>query len=432
MWPRSYWSITGTFRAAEGPFDAQLTRWQGQEPTLTTPDEAAAVVAALRDTAFGLQHVTPKKRARKPPPPFTTSTLQQAASSHLKLAPDATMRLAQTLYEAGLITYLRTDSPAVAPEGVTMAHATITAAYGPDYVGQHTYGATGNAQQGHECIRPTDTATTPDGARLALGTDKQQAADLYALIYDRFLASQMARAVYLQVTASVVGGEAVLTARGSRRVFDGFERVYDWREESEAHEADTPQRELPPLTAGASVRAETFTPKQHWTRPPARYSEATLVRALERHGVGRPSTYAATLTTLTKRGYVHLKRRQLMPTSLGESVVGVLTSRLPALFAVDFTAGMEAALDEIAAGTRSGRAYLSAVWTTAAPQFGDSIVQATLNAGRTPKKRPAPDIDPALGSCPTCGHPLVTRHGKYGDFIGCSAFPHCRYTRKHT
>ncbi len=427
--PEAYWSITGAFRAQGGTFMAKLTRWQGKKPHLKSQADAEAILTVLRDTSFHIESVTPKQRQQKPPAPFTTSTLQQTASSHLKLSPDATMKLAQTLYENGHITYMRTDSPAVSLEGTAMAHITITAEYGANYIGKHSYGAKGNAQEAHECIRPTDTATTPDAVRLELGTEGAKAADLYALIYRRFLASQMASAVYHDVHVTVVGGEAVFTMKGSRLLFDGFKRVYDLQDEKETENPDDDDSvagELPPLTTGEVVTAEALTPKEHWTKPPARFSEATLVRSLEQHGVGRPSTYAATLATLKKRGYVKLEKRKLAVTPLGEQVNRVLEGRLPSLFAVDFTAEMESALDEIAAGKRNGRAYLTDFWAEAAPQFGTAVVHATLNAGQS---RPAIPVDKSAGTCPKCGKALVQRHGKHGAFIGCSGYPKCRHTQ---
>jgi DNA topoisomerase I len=424
--PRATWSISGTFQAAGGSFIAKLTRWRGGPPELASATAAQAVVTALADVSFRVAALKPKKRVQKPPAPFTTSTLQQTASSHLKLSPDATMGLAQRLYEMGAITYMRTDSPAVSPEGTAMAHATITAAYGDSYVGKHSYGAKSGAQEAHECVRPTDTATSPTALRLDLGTDASRAADLYELIYRRFLASQCASAVHHDLHLAVSGGEALFTAKGSRLHFDGFLRVYDLREETETDPDDAATATaLPPLRDGEPLRATALTPKEHWTRPPSRYSEALLVRALEKHGVGRPSTYAATLATLKKRGYVAVEKRRLAPTALGVQVAGVLVEQLPDLFAVDFTAAMERALDDIAAGKRDARTYLTAFWTEAASQFGAAVVAATVNAGKTTP----PPVDESLGVCPKCGGPLIRRSGKYGPFVGCSGFPACRFTR---
>jgi DNA topoisomerase-1 len=401
----------------------------------------------LVGVAFRVASVTPQERQQKPPAPFTTSSLQQAASSHLKLSPDATMKLAQALYEAGHITYMRTDSPSVSPEGEKMAESTIARDYGDGYLGSHKYSAKGNAQEAHECIRPTDSDASPDAVRLALGAGGERAGDLYALIWRRFLASQMANAVFHEVRVTVSGGQAVFSAKGSQRVFDGFLRVYDHREESEAQKRaddeddDAPNTALPPLTAGEDVQARALTPKQHHTQPPPRYSEALLVKALEQAGVGRPSTYAQTLATLKGRGYATVTARKLTATPLGKQVTSVLISQLPKLFDITFTADMETALDSIAAGKQDGRDYLKAFWAQVSPLFGESIVQATLSASapkpkpanaprqRTAQAKPAPTTSANAPLCPKCGKPLVKRTSARGDFWGCSGFPNCRFTQ---
>lgn len=441
--PTEFWRIMGRFSVAAGNFDARLHLWDGVKPSLHTQSDAQAVIDALAGAPFQITQVTPKQRQQKPPAPFTTSTLQQAASSHLKLAPEATMKLAQQLYEAALITYHRTDSPAVSPEGVAMAHATIRGAYGDAYLGQHSYGAKGNAQEAHECLRPTDTDLSPDAARLQLGAGNERAADLYGIIHRRFLASQMANAVFNELHVHVTGGRAVFAAKGSQQLFDGFLRVYRLREERDSAPAvdaddESPDVTLPALTVGETATCQRLTPSQHFTQPPPRFSEALLVKALETHGVGRPSTYAQTLATLKKRGYVTLNKRQLTPSALGTQVTDVLTARLPSLFAVDFTAAMETALDEIAAGRQPAREYLLAFWGQVAPLFGESVVTAATQAPAKAKARrqnapkpaqPAPPVNPALGACPQCGKALVARRGKFGAFIGCSAYPKCRFTR---
>ena len=226
--PQEYWTITGLFRAEAGEFTAQLTRWKGKKPDLKTRADAEAVVAALRGTPFQIGSVQPKQRIQKPPAPFTTSTLQQAASSHLHISPDETMRQAQMLYEAGLITYMRTDSPAVSPEGQAMAKETIRTQYGEKYLGSNQYKAKGSAQEAHECIRPTDTQHTTDAVRAEMAAKSKRAADVYDLIYRRFLASQMASAIYDEVHVTVVSADAVFSAKGSRLAFDGFLRVYNF------------------------------------------------------------------------------------------------------------------------------------------------------------------------------------------------------------
>jgi len=482
--PEEYWTITALFKAAGGEFTARLTQWQGKKPALKNKADADTVLAALRGVSYHIRDVTPKQRQQKPPAPFITSSLQQAASSHLKLSPDLTMKLAQQLYEAGYITYMRTDSPAVSSEGEAMAKATIKTLFGENYLGGGKYGARGNSQEAHECIRPTDTDATPDAIRAALGADGGRAAAVYELIYKRFLASQMANAVFHEVHVNVVGGQAVFSAKGSKLVFDGFLRVYGYSEEKEQvkraddaeNDDETPvNKQLPPLNAGEGVQTLKLTPQQHFTKPPLPYTEALLIKALEQNGVGRPSTFAQTIATIKKRSYVEVEKRQLRATSLGKQVNQVLITRLPGLFEIAFTAQMETALDEIAAGKKNGRDYLRGFWAHVSPLFGPQVIQATITstAGRTssssaadgetptpkrrttrksaaratpatdgetsvpkrrttrksvPKAAPAEPISSEYGLCPKCSKPLVKRKGPRGEFLGCSGFPKCRHT----
>jgi DNA topoisomerase-1 len=382
------------------------------------------------------------------------------------------------LYEAGLITYMRTDSPAVSPEGQAMAKDTIRAQYGEKYLGNSQYKAKGGAQEAHECIRPTDTRHTTEAVRAEMAAKSKRAADVYDLIYRRFLASQMASVIYDEVHVTVVGADAVFSAKGSRLAFDGFLRAYNFDEEKEpvkpenADDAEDDDaltnKQLPPLKVNEPVKALKITPQQHFTKPPLPYSEALLVKALEQHGVGRPSTYAQTVGTIKKRGYVEVQKRRLFPTDLGREVHTVLSSKLPGLFEVPFTAAMESALDQIAAGERESKAYLKAFWQQVSPQFGETIIQAvvaarpsaktvrssttrsgtkttsspstrtsgkTTRAARQPrvsKATAAPAVVSELGVCPQCGKSLVRRTGKRGAFVGCSGFPKCRFTKELT
>ena len=452
---QEYWTITGLFQAQKGEFTAQLTRWKGKKPDLKTRVDADAVLASLKGVLFQIGSVQPKQRSQKPPPPFTTSTLQQAASSHLNLAPDETMRQAQTLYEEGYITYMRTDSPAVSPEGQAMAKLTILAQFGEQYLGSAQYKSKGNAQEAHECIRPTDTEAAIDTMRLALGPKRARAAAVYDLIYRRFLASQMASAIYDELHVTVVGAEAVFSAKGSRLAFDGFLRVYTFTEERDSKPDSTGNngeedeaavnKQLPQLTVGEAVKALKITPEQHFTKPPSPYSEALLIKALEQQGVGRPSTFAQTVETLKRRNYVSIQKRRLIPTELGKEVHQVLSSKLPGLFDVTFTAEMESALDEIAAGQREGKTYLKVFWSRVSPQFGETVIRAVVAPrsstkvarSAAPRKRQSRSkkaentkvVPSEQGTCPQCGKPLVKRSGTRGEFIGCSGFPKCRFTK---
>ncbi|MEO8612182.1 MAG: type I DNA topoisomerase [Chloroflexota bacterium] len=459
--PEEYWTITGLFKAENGEFSAKLTQWQGKNPVLKNQIDAEAVLTALKGISFHVQEVSPKQRQKKPPAPFITSSLQQAASSHLRLSPDMTMKLAQQLYENGHITYMRTDSPAVAPEGQTMAKATIRQLYGENYLGSTRYTAMGNSQEAHECVRPTDTEVSPQALRLTLGKESERAAALYELIYKRFLASQMANAVFNEVHVSVAGDTAIFKAKGSQLAFDGFLRVYGYDEEKEVFkradeedEEETPtNKQLPRLRAGEPVQALKLNPQQHFTKPPPPYTEALLIKALEQHGVGRPSTYAQTVATIKQRGYVAISNRKVAATALGQEVHQVLSTKLPGLFEMSFTAQMETTLDEIAAGKQNGRDYLLAFWTQVSPLFGQQVISATLaqsasststtkskssapkrtrhtRSRKAPREASAPPlVNREYGVCAKCGKPLVKRKGPRGEFLGCSGFPKCRFTR---
>jgi DNA topoisomerase-1 len=461
--PEEYWTITGLFKAENGEFTAKLTQWQGKKPVLKNWADAEAVLTALKGVLFHIKDVIPKQRQKKPPVPFITSSLQQAASSHLKLSPDTTMKLAQQLYENGHITYMRTDSPAVSPEGQAMAKVTIRQLYGENYLGNTRYAAKGNAQEAHECIRPTDTSVSPQGLRAMLGTENGREAALYELIYKRFLASQMANAIFNEVHVSVIGGAAIFSAKGSQLAFDGFLRAYGYEEEKEVvkradeeDEEETPtNKQLPPLKAGEPAQPLKLTPEQHFTKPPAPYTEALLIKALEQHGVGRPSTYAQMVATIKQRGYVTIQSRKLAATPLGQEVHQVLSTKLPGLFEMAFTAQMETSLDEIAAGKQNGRDYLQAFWTQVSPLFGERVITATLaqaasapsaNEGNAPTRKrnrrsrsrqsphkatsPAsPPVSSEFGVCAKCGKVLIKRKGPRGEFLGCSGFPKCRFTR---
>jgi DNA topoisomerase-1 len=451
--PQEYWTITGLFKAAKGEFSAKLAKWKGKKADLKTRADADAVLKALQDVDFKIGSVQPKQRIQKPPAPFTTSSMQQAASSHLRMSPDEAMRQAQTLYEEGYITYMRTDSPAVSPEGQEMAKQTLLKLYDEKYLGNVQYKAKGGAQEAHECIRPTDTQVSPKAVMQALGEKHNRAVDLYELIYRRFLASQMAAAIYDEVHVTVLGGDAVFNAKGSTLAFDGYLRMYNFDEEKEAksdkekadgEEEDEPtNKQLPPLTVAEAVKALKLTPEQHFTKPPYPYSEALLVKALENHGVGRPSTYAQIIATLKKRNYVQVEKRKLASTSLGKEVHQVLSDKLPKLFDVAFTAQMETSLDDIAEGKVESRAYLKGFWAQVSPLFGENVVQAVVESKaststaspkttkrRSPARKPkeALPISAELGACPKCGKALVKRNSKRGEFIGCSGFPKCRYT----
>ena len=419
--PRAYWSITGTFAVPEGAFDAKLIIWQGQQwttETFTTEDAAQSAITHLQDSLFKIQKVEVTDRNRKPPAPFTTSTLQQAASTHLKISPDKTMSIAQALYEAGYITYMRTDSPAVSDEAGQMATTFIQDTFGALYTPEQRriYRAKSGSQEAHECIRPTDISLTD------LEDKDDYSVDLYRLIWQRFLASQMVDARYERTTIYVGGGQALFMARRSILTFDGFLRVYGYGEDisQEDDETSDDTSPLPPVLQDMTCRALAFEPERHVTKPPSTYSEASLVHALEKLGVGRPSTYSLMVSTIRHRKYVTLKKRRLMPTALGQRVSGFLDQHFALIINYDFTKTMEDALDKIALGDLDTRKFLGLFWDKFEP-----LIQPWEHA--TPQR-----AEPQLTgeTCPVCAKGQIEiKSSRKGRFLGCNRYPHCKYSR---
>jgi DNA topoisomerase I len=432
---RDYYSIWGQFSAQGGEFAAKLVEYQGRKWDNTMfPDaiSAQAIVDAYADVPFTLTNLEQKPRHKRPPAPFTTSTLQQAASSHLGFAPDTTMKLAQALYENGMVTYMRTDSVAVSSEGADAARTVITDAFGDEYLPYQPrkYKAKSDAQEAHECIRPTDCPVRNISEQVVGHNDAEKLAKLYALIWLRFIASQMADARYHETIATVSGGGeafglAVFQAKGRVLEFDGFLKVYTYGDdtEDESSDGDDAQADgnLPPLIPGETLETQNLETRKHVTKPPARFSEASLVKTLESNGVGRPSTFAATLATIKARGYVKIAKKKMVATDIGCAVNDFLVQHFPVLFEPNFTARMEAELDKIAAGQQSPGTFLTAFWSVLMPLL------ATADGNKRQKPPPQEIGD----TCPQCGNSLVIRNGKNGAFVGCSGFPNCRYTKDH-
>ena len=420
--PRAYWSIAGTFAVPEGQFAAKLIIWQGQQWTtesFTTEAAAQAAIAQLEDTLFKIQKVEVTDRYRKPPAPFTTSTLQQAASTHLKISPDKTMSIAQSLYEAGYITYMRTDSPAVSDEAAQMATTFIQQTFGELYSPEHrrVYRARSGSQEAHECIRPTDLSL----ADLSEERD-DYSAKLYRLIWQRFVASQMVDARYERTTIYLGGGQALFMARSSILTFDGFLRVYDYGEDLSQDDAETSETQtpFPPAIQDMTCRAISFEPQRHLTKPPKTYSEASLVHALEKMGVGRPSTYSLMVSTIRHRKYVTLKKRRLKPTALGERVSGFLDEHFALVMNYDFTKTMEDALDKIAVGDLDTRKFLGLFWDKFEPLIEPWDYAVPQRA------------EPQLTgeTCPVCGKGQIEiKSSRKGRFLGCNRYPQCKYSR---
>jgi DNA topoisomerase-1 len=449
--PREYWTVEVLFRTDAGDeFTARLTHLDGQKlDKFDLPNQEAAERAVARITAgapFAVASVERKQARRNPFPPFTTSTLQQEGSRKLGLSASRTMRIAQKLYEGinlggetvGLITYMRTDGVQLSNEAITACRALIGQQYGDRYLPQspRIYKSTAkNAQEAHEAIRPTDIQRRPQDVAGHLDADERR---LYELIWKRTLASQMESAVLDQVAVDVsgAGGGVMLRANGSVVVFDGFLTLYqeDRDDPSEDEEAD---RRLPNLTQGQSVARNTVTPDQHFTQPPPRYSEASLVKRLEELGIGRPSTYASILQVLQDRNYVRLDKRRFIPEDRGRIVTAFLTSFFERYVQYNFTAELEEQLDDISGGRIDWQKVLRDFWrdfsvaVAGTKDLSISQVIDTLDADLGPHFFPANDNGTDARRCPSCKEGrLSIKLGKFGAFIGCSNYPDCRYTRR--
>jgi DNA topoisomerase I len=429
---REYYSIWGRFCAAGGEFDAKLVEWQGQKwnnAMFPNADSAQSVVDIYTSETFSLANLEQKPKHKRSPAPFTTSTLQQAASTHLGLSPEETMILAQILYEEGAVTYTRTDSVAVSPEGAEAAKTMIVDTFGDEYLPEkpRKFRSKGGSQEAHECVRPTNCAVRNIAEQIVKRDDAEKLVKLYALIWLRFIASQMADARYSETVATVSGGGeafgmAVFQAKERVLEFDGFIKVYTYGDDADDDKTDddeTVQSDLPPLIPGELLETRRIETRQNFTKPPARFSEASLVKTLESNGVGRPSTFAATLTTIKARGYVKIAKKKMMATDIGCTVNDFLIQHFPVLFEPNFTARMEDELDKIAAGQQSPGTFLAAFWSVMVPLL------ATVGKIKSPKK----SVEETGETCPKCNKPLVLRQGRNGAFVGCSGFPECRYTK---
>jgi DNA topoisomerase-1 len=439
--PEEYWSLDASFLHPKKPpaFRALLAKIDGKDPELGSKAEVDHVISALERSESHVKSVRRGTRTRRPSPPFTTSTLQQAASRRFGFTARKTMAIAQQLYEGidlgrgertGLITYMRTDSTQVSDQAVAEARREIEKQYGANYLPDKPprYRTKSKlAQEAHEAIRPTSSERSPDAIRGDLSKDQYR---LYTLIWQRFIASQMKPAKYDTLTIEVEGSSDDRTylfrATASSLRFPGYLAVYRGDETANGEtspDAGSERRaeldQLPDLERGDVLELQEFFPEQHFTQAPARFSDATLVRELEEHGVGRPSTYAPIISTLRRRGYVVREKRRLAPTEIGEVVNDLLVAHFPNIVDTGFTARMEQELDEVAGGERE--------WVEVVREFYEPFEKQLEQAERRmPEVKPEPK---ELGrDCPECGNPLIIRHGRYGKFIGCSNFPECRYT----
>jgi DNA topoisomerase-1 len=449
--PREFWSLVATLATPRAEtFEARLVGADGrkiQRLDIGTGPEAEAFKSALEKAAFSVAAVEAKPTRRNPPPPFTTSTLQQEASRKFGFAPAHTMRIAQRLYEGvdiegetvGLITYMRTDGVEIADEAITAARRVINADYGAPYVPaspRRYQTKTKNAQEAHEAIRPTDPARRPLSMRRILDADQ---ARLYELIWLRTMASQMQSAELERTTADIsarVNGRVIdLRATGTVVKFDGFLVLYQEGRDDEPD--DDESRRLPEMSAGEPLEKRKIEARQHFTEPPPRYSEASLVKRMEELGIGRPSTYASILQVLKDRGYVRIEKKRLIPEDKGRVLTAFLESFFARYVEYDFTAGLEEQLDRISNNEMAWRDLLRDFWREFTAAVGDikelrvaQVIDA-LDDMLAPHLFPPREDGRDARKCPSCeAGRLSLKLGKFGGFIGCSNYPECRYTRQ--
>lgn len=424
--PEEYWSIEAAFLKNKDSFTGKFYGIDGKKRELHNEAEVKEIIKKLTDKQFKIDKVNKRERRRNPAKPFITSTLQQEAARKLNFRARKTMMIAQQLYEGidlgrksggitGLITYMRTDSTRISVTARNEAVSYIEEKFGKQYVGAiKNQKQQEGAQDAHEAIRPTSSLRDPASLKGILSNDQYK---LYKLIYDRFLASQMAPAVMDTMTVHLLNNGVEFRATGSKIKFKGFMTVYI---EGTDHEKKEEEKYLPDLKEGECVTYKDITPNQHFTQPPPRYTEATLVGTLEKQGIGRPSTYAPTLDTIQRRGYVNLDSRRFVPTELGEIVIDILDEYFPEITNVDFTVQMEDNLDLVEEGKVG--------WINIIDDFYQDFHVRLEKAEEEMKTIEIKD-EPAGIDCEKCGHPMVYKMGRYGKFMACSNFPDCRNTK---
>ncbi|MBM7571810.1 type I DNA topoisomerase [Aquibacillus albus] len=424
--PEEYWSIEAAFLKDKEEFNGAFYGVEGKKTELKNKDDVDKILDRLNGKNFKVDKVNKRERRRNPAPPFITSSLQQEAARKLNFRARKTMMVAQQLYEGidlgkaeggitGLITYMRTDSTRISDTAKNEATNYITETFGKEYLGvKKPNKKSEGAQDAHEAIRPTSAFRDPKSLKPVLSRDQYR---LYKLIWDRFTASQMAPAVMDTVTVHLLNEGVEFRATGSQIKFKGFMKVYIEGNDDNKKEED---RLLPKLEEGMVVKASDINPNQHFTQPPPRYTEARLVRAMEEQGIGRPSTYAPTLDTIQRRGYVTLDNRRFVPTELGEIVIDLIKEFFPEIIDVDFTVKMEGDLDAVEEG--------KVEWVKIIDGFYGGFDKRLEIAEKEMEKVEIKD-EPAGIDCENCGHEMVYKMGRYGKFLACSNFPECRNTK---
>ncbi len=430
---QEYWSIDAKLTAkghAKKPIAAKLYSIDGQKLELTAiPNEERAkeIIASLDQAEYLVGNVKKGVRRKSPAPPFITSTLQQEASRRLGYQSRRTMKVAQELYEGveledvgatGLITYMRTDSLRISTEAADQADAFILKTYGKEYLPstRRVFKSKKNAQDAHEAIRPSDPSLTPDSIKKSLSAEQYK---LYKLIWERFIASQMANALLDTVAVDINAANCVFKASGFTVKFDGFTVLYEESKEGDEENSTT----LPPLAVGDKLNLKELAPNQHFTQPPARFTEASLIKTLEENGIGRPSTYAPTITTILARNYVEREGKALHPTALGEVTTQLMEEQFKKIVDVTFTAKMEQTLDKVEEGDVDYVGMLRDFYG----DFVKTLEQAEKNMEGTRMKVPDEETDIV---CELCGRNMVIKTGRFGKFLACPGFPECRNTKK--
>src|SRR5580698_3861915 len=432
---QEYWTLDANLAAKKPPtFDARLFRKGEAPPEIADQAAADALVADLEGAKYIVKSVGTKEKRRNPVAPFITSTLQQESSRKLRFSVKRTMMLAQQLYEGvelgsegsvGLITYMRTDSTRISDDALAEARELIGTKFGPQYIpaGPNVYKSKKDAQDAHEAVRPTSAMRTPDDVAAFLAEDQLK---LYRLIWMRFIASQMNPALFDQTTIDLnarglSGRDYTFRATGSVMKFDGFLAVYEEGKDAKDEEDDELKNQLPAVTQGEELKLQALKPEQHFTEPPPRYTEATLVKKLESDGVGRPSTYASILSTIQEREYVTRESGKFKPTELGMVVTDLLLESFNDIFDVRYTARMEEELDDIEDGTRDWRDAMGEFYA----RFMKDLEGAETNMTNIKRMEKPTDL-----LCDKCGKPLVIKWGKHGSFLACTGYPECTYTRE--
>ena len=426
--PEEYWDISarctadGTKKAEV--FNAKFVTKDSKKTTVKNREEAEEIRRLIENGDFYVSEIRKKEKKRQPAPPFTTSSLQQEAGRKLSFTTAKTMQVVQQLYEGvdlqgegaqGLVTYIRTDSVRISDDAMSALRAFIPTKYGKDYLPEEKNEFKGrkNAQDAHEAIRPTDVTRTPESIKASLSREQFM---LYRLIYNRYVASQMAPAVYETLSAEITDKHIGLRFYGEHKVFAGFTALY---EESSDETTDNVEMTLPVLKEGQKITISEIITEQHFTQPPSRFTEASLVRTLEENGIGRPSTYAPTITTIIGRGYVSREKKRLFPTELGIMVTEMMENYFSRIVDTEFTANMEERLDEVEEGKLDWKQILREFY----PEFEETLSVAEKEIEKVEVKDDVSDVP-----CDKCGAMMVYKMGKFGRFLACPNFPNCRNT----